>query len=228
MSYILDALKKLEQKRRQEETVTLLASQGHLRTKPRPRRVWIYVVLAALVLNAAAIAWWMGPWRPAPKSSPKKTAAQREARPPSPPAETKMETEYVASKQPPQPEVKQVPPDPAGKESPRGPQAQKTAPVPAQPPAPGGKVPVQSPAAPPKPAAAQKSAPAEHSYSEPSTPLGAQTSQGWKGAQDHRSAGLGVERPAGVQDVSSLLYRRHQSPFCENQRQDAPRGRDFR
>ncbi|MDR2017292.1 MAG: general secretion pathway protein GspB [Syntrophobacterales bacterium] len=70
MSYILDALKKLEQKRQQEGTLTILALQSPFPAKSKPRRVWLYVVLSVLILNGGAILWWMSPWKSAAKNVP--------------------------------------------------------------------------------------------------------------------------------------------------------------
>jgi general secretion pathway protein B len=59
MSYILEALKKLEQKREQEEPPTLfIFSHG-----PRPERKkwlsWPYLLAGMLLLNAVAMIWWV-------------------------------------------------------------------------------------------------------------------------------------------------------------------------
>ncbi len=64
MSYILEALKKLEQKRRREEgTLSLSDNQGA--TVPRRQPLWIYLLVLALVLNAGLFLWWLHPWRAA-------------------------------------------------------------------------------------------------------------------------------------------------------------------
>ncbi len=63
MSYILEALKKLEEKRRLE------SGPHHLSTGysfPQKRKVyfqWKYLILFALLLNAAVLLWWAGPWQ---------------------------------------------------------------------------------------------------------------------------------------------------------------------
>jgi general secretion pathway protein B len=61
MSYILDALKKIEQKRAQEEAVKPLsfyeAAGG---AAPRKRALWPILLVAALILNAGVLFWWIG------------------------------------------------------------------------------------------------------------------------------------------------------------------------
>ncbi|MDA8239702.1 MAG: general secretion pathway protein GspB [Nitrospiraceae bacterium] len=62
MSYILEALKKLEQKRRREEGTHLLSDQ-HPAALPRKRRpLWPYLLFLALLLNAGLLLWWLRPW----------------------------------------------------------------------------------------------------------------------------------------------------------------------
>ena len=64
MSYILEALKKLEQKREQEDPCKPPAfSEEHRRAADRRRPLWPYIILAALLLNAVIIFWWMAPWQ---------------------------------------------------------------------------------------------------------------------------------------------------------------------
>jgi general secretion pathway protein B len=62
MSYILEALKKLEQKRRREEG-TLLLSDHHAEAVSRRQPLWIYLLVFALVLNAGLLLWWLRPWQ---------------------------------------------------------------------------------------------------------------------------------------------------------------------
>jgi hypothetical protein len=172
MSYILDALKKLEQKRQQEGTITLLASQGRLPAKSKFGRIWVYVIIIAFVLNAGIIVWWTGPWKQAAKNTPQRTSVLRESKPPSSSpmgAGTRMETEYVGENEPsPAKEAKQPAPDAAGKENPRAPQqSPKSALPPGQAPSAGGKPQAaQTPGVPKKPVAAQKPTPVEQNYSE--------------------------------------------------------------
>lgn len=63
MSYILDALKKLEQKRGNEESPRVLIFGRHVTQERRKRRTWSYALLAALLLNAGIMVWLIGPWR---------------------------------------------------------------------------------------------------------------------------------------------------------------------
>lgn len=81
MSYILEALKKLEESRRPAGTLTLFPSEGLL---PRTSRRWrplIYLLFAALLLNGAALVWWFAPWKPDGRSLPGGRPAAREAAP---------------------------------------------------------------------------------------------------------------------------------------------------
>jgi general secretion pathway protein B len=70
MSYILEGLKKLEQKRRQEEGISGLPVFREEKTS-RPDRpvVWLYLLFIGLVLNAGVMVWWLGPWRSADYTS---------------------------------------------------------------------------------------------------------------------------------------------------------------
>jgi len=64
MSYILEGLKKLEQKRQQEEkSPHLLTFQGASTQTPARKSVWPYLIVAVLLLNAGVMIWWIGPWR---------------------------------------------------------------------------------------------------------------------------------------------------------------------
>ncbi|MGC1403062.1 MAG: hypothetical protein WA974_09060 [Thermodesulfobacteriota bacterium] len=63
MSYILEALKKVEQKRMQEESPESLALLGTPESGSKKRLLWPYPVMAALILNAGVMLWWIGPWR---------------------------------------------------------------------------------------------------------------------------------------------------------------------
>ncbi|MBA4391623.1 MAG: hypothetical protein C0399_11915 [Syntrophus sp. (in: bacteria)] len=63
MSYILDALKKVEQKRAREELPNKLTFPGELPPERKKRSLWPYFLLAALLLNAAVIAFLVSsPW----------------------------------------------------------------------------------------------------------------------------------------------------------------------
>jgi general secretion pathway protein B len=61
MSYILEALRKIEQKREQEESpksLTFLRVPG---PEAKKRPLWPYPVVVALLLNAGILIWWIGP-----------------------------------------------------------------------------------------------------------------------------------------------------------------------
>ncbi len=62
MSFILDALKKLEQKRQQDNVPHLTTIHTPDLHRPVKRPVWPYMLLAALVLNAGILLAWLGPW----------------------------------------------------------------------------------------------------------------------------------------------------------------------
>jgi len=59
VSYILEALKKLEQKRERDRAPErLILSLGH-EERRRKRLFWPYVLAAVLLLNALVMVWWM-------------------------------------------------------------------------------------------------------------------------------------------------------------------------
>jgi SAM-dependent MidA family methyltransferase len=59
MSYILEALKKLEQKREQEEPPRLFVFSHDSRSTRRRRLLWPYLLAGVLLLNAVAMIWWV-------------------------------------------------------------------------------------------------------------------------------------------------------------------------
>ncbi|MFI5294138.1 MAG: general secretion pathway protein GspB [Thermodesulfovibrionales bacterium] len=62
MSYILEALKKLEEKRRRE-TAPYFISEGYSgRQGRRGHFPWGYLIAFALFLNAGIVLWWLHPW----------------------------------------------------------------------------------------------------------------------------------------------------------------------
>ena len=63
MSYILDALRKLEQNRQHEESLTFLTFQGQPSRKQKRHNLWPYLLVVVLMLNAGVIFWWIGPWQ---------------------------------------------------------------------------------------------------------------------------------------------------------------------
>ncbi len=62
MSYILEALKKLEEKRRLETGPYLLSSHYSSPQKRKGYFQWRYLIFFALLLNAGILLWWAGPW----------------------------------------------------------------------------------------------------------------------------------------------------------------------
>ena len=64
MSFILDALKKLEQKRQRGSVPDLMTVHIPVPQEMKKRPVWPYLILGALVLNAALLLVWLRPWIP--------------------------------------------------------------------------------------------------------------------------------------------------------------------
>ena len=64
MSYILEALKKAEQKREQEEIPRLPTFLTGTPGESRRRARWPYVLIAALLLNAGLVVWRLVPGQP--------------------------------------------------------------------------------------------------------------------------------------------------------------------
>ncbi|MBI4681935.1 MAG: general secretion pathway protein GspB [Nitrospirae bacterium] len=62
MSFILDALKKLEQKRQQGTVPDLMTVHAAERQRPEKHRIWPYFVMGALILNAGILAAVFRPW----------------------------------------------------------------------------------------------------------------------------------------------------------------------
>lgn len=65
MSYILEALKKLEQKRQQDGTPNLLTLQGDATKVRKKRSVWPYITLGVVLLNGIIVLllFWIAPWK---------------------------------------------------------------------------------------------------------------------------------------------------------------------
>jgi general secretion pathway protein B len=63
MSYILDALKKTEQERQRGTTPSLSSQQRKVPPQRPKRSVWLYLLLAVLLLNAGVLCWWLKPWQ---------------------------------------------------------------------------------------------------------------------------------------------------------------------
>lgn len=68
MSYILDALKKSEKERQKGTVPDMLTVQDIVAEKPAKRFIWVYLLVAALLLNAGIFVWWLG-FSPAGKSA---------------------------------------------------------------------------------------------------------------------------------------------------------------
>jgi general secretion pathway protein B len=65
MSYIFEALKKLEQKRQREGASRLLMVTGEIAPERKRWPSWPIPVLATLLLlNAGVMIWWVRPWAP--------------------------------------------------------------------------------------------------------------------------------------------------------------------
>jgi len=63
MSYILEALKKAEQKREREEQPKLLTFSEQPVLVRRKRRLWPYLLLVLLFFNVGVIIWLIAPWK---------------------------------------------------------------------------------------------------------------------------------------------------------------------
>ena len=109
MSYILEGLKKLEQKRQQEEKPPhLLTFQGDSPEKPARKSIWPYLIFAVLLLNAGVFIWWIAPWRSTERNTPPSQSAVRKSAPTAVktiPVEQKRENKPVLAKEPQQPEA---------------------------------------------------------------------------------------------------------------------------
>jgi general secretion pathway protein B len=62
MSFILDALKKLEQKRLQGSVPDLMTTHDSEPDKKKKRSLWPFLLLAALLLNTVFLMIWLRPW----------------------------------------------------------------------------------------------------------------------------------------------------------------------
>ena len=59
MSYILEALKKAEQKVQREELSGLITFSGEPVPEPKKRLIWPYFLIAAILLNVIVVAWFV-------------------------------------------------------------------------------------------------------------------------------------------------------------------------
>lgn len=102
MSYILEAIKKLEQKRQQEESPSILTLSGGVVQVDKKRLLWPYVTAGAILLNgvtALALFWYIpGQHTPAaPKAVPVSTPIRApEAQPPAAPNEPSARTDMAS------------------------------------------------------------------------------------------------------------------------------------
>ena len=94
MSYIFDALKKLEQKRHREGVSRLLMVTGGVAPERKKWPIWPIPVLSALLLlNAGIMIWWVRPWTPPEKLTPTQPPAVDEKRVSEVPATTPQRAE---------------------------------------------------------------------------------------------------------------------------------------
>ena len=118
MSYILDSLKKSEQQRRRSEQPGLHSEPlGSAARRRKERRVWPYLLLVALLVNAVVFGWYLASSRdnrlPAQESGPTTVQADP-TRQPAPPVSNR-EQEFVSQVAEPAPMPKTVvEPLPAG------------------------------------------------------------------------------------------------------------------
>jgi general secretion pathway protein B len=70
MSYILEALKKAEEKCEREQEPKLLTFSRKSVIQPKRRPLWPYLIAVALLLNGVAMLLWMAPWRPEKQATP--------------------------------------------------------------------------------------------------------------------------------------------------------------
>ena len=75
MSFILDALKKLEQKRQQDAVPNLSTIHTPTLHKPKKKPFWPYLLLIALLLNAGILTVWLRPWSSEVESPAEQTTA---------------------------------------------------------------------------------------------------------------------------------------------------------
>lgn len=88
MSFILDALKKLEQNRQRGSVPDLMTVHVPVQQEMKKRPIWPYLIIGALVLNAALLLIWLQPWRsssPSPAlnkyADPKPAAVSKKSQP---------------------------------------------------------------------------------------------------------------------------------------------------
>lgn len=114
MSYILDAIKKADEKRKEEGIPDVHPVHEPPDAEPR-RPGWIYGLAFILFLNAGVIGWWLWPGGPAPKVPGKQTSEKSMAHQPAPkplPPPTQVAVQPVPPPTPAQIATKPVSPPP--------------------------------------------------------------------------------------------------------------------
>ncbi|HEX8948796.1 MAG TPA: general secretion pathway protein GspB [Dissulfurispiraceae bacterium] len=119
MSYILDALKKSEQRRRHGTVPDLLTAQDIAAARPGKRSVWLSLLVAVLAVNAGLLLWWLHPWRHAKPVMTAKAPVRQETVAPAPVAVPPPAVQAA-----PQQPVKKTEPV-SERRKPRNPEAQK-------------------------------------------------------------------------------------------------------
>jgi general secretion pathway protein B len=76
MSYILEALKKSERERKRDTIPGILSVHDGVLHETRKRNIWPYILVAALLLNAGIIIWWLGSGHPKKTTAPAQIAQQ--------------------------------------------------------------------------------------------------------------------------------------------------------
>jgi general secretion pathway protein B len=113
VSYILEALKKLEQKRQQEGIPNLLTFQGDATKVRQKRSLWPYITLGVVLLNGIMVLlfFWIAPWKHAGQPLPSQPKVARESIAPQPattPPEKKEEQIAETKKDVPPPQKKDL------------------------------------------------------------------------------------------------------------------------
>lgn len=69
MSFILDALKKADRKRKRGEVPELLTVHDAEITHSQRKTWWLYIIIGVLLLSSGVFLWWLNPWQTAPQES---------------------------------------------------------------------------------------------------------------------------------------------------------------
>ncbi len=70
MSYILDALKKLERKRPQGSVPNLFTAHGSISREPKRYPPWIWLLVVVLLSSILVLLAWLRPWKPVSRGTP--------------------------------------------------------------------------------------------------------------------------------------------------------------